>query len=219
MTVEDVVNLMVWHDANHLDQLDRALGARPSPGRPSAGLRVVRRIRPDESRRLRTQRLRALADAPLAFGSTLAREEAFADDVWGERATRGAAGEDQVTYVAEDGDRWLGMATGLVDGQDASRLDLVGMFVEPAARGRGVGAALVEAVVGWARARGARARSISGSTTTNQAALALYERLRLPADRRAEAARPYPGGHGAPDGPGPVTEPVPAARARYTSPA
>jgi hypothetical protein len=25
MTVEDVVNLMVWHDANHLDQLDRAL--------------------------------------------------------------------------------------------------------------------------------------------------------------------------------------------------
>ena len=25
MTVEDVVNLMVWHDANHLDQLERAL--------------------------------------------------------------------------------------------------------------------------------------------------------------------------------------------------
>ena len=25
MTVEDVVNLMVWHDANHLDQLHRAL--------------------------------------------------------------------------------------------------------------------------------------------------------------------------------------------------
>jgi hypothetical protein len=25
MTVEDVLSLMVWHDANHLDQLDRAL--------------------------------------------------------------------------------------------------------------------------------------------------------------------------------------------------
>ena len=25
MTVEDVVNLMVWHDVNHLDQLERAL--------------------------------------------------------------------------------------------------------------------------------------------------------------------------------------------------
>ncbi|MGH7357861.1 MAG: GNAT family N-acetyltransferase [Candidatus Rokuibacteriota bacterium] len=111
----------------------------------------------------------------MAFGSTLAREDAFADDVWRERATRGAAGEDQVTYVAEDGDRWLGMATGLVDGQDASRLNLVGMFVEPDARGRGVGAALVDAVVGWARARGAP-RVYLWVTTTNQAALALYER-------------------------------------------
>jgi hypothetical protein len=25
MTVEDIANLMVWHDANHLDQLHRAL--------------------------------------------------------------------------------------------------------------------------------------------------------------------------------------------------
>jgi GNAT superfamily N-acetyltransferase len=136
---------------------------------------TVRRIRPDESRCLRAQRLRALADAPLAFGSTLAREEAFADDVWRERATRGAAGEDQVTYVAEDGSRWLGMATGLVDGEDESRLHVVGMFVEPDARGQGVGALLLDAVVDWARARGSP-RLYLWVTTTNQAAIALYER-------------------------------------------
>jgi hypothetical protein len=29
MTVEDVLNLMVWHDANHLDQLHRALRGDP----------------------------------------------------------------------------------------------------------------------------------------------------------------------------------------------
>jgi hypothetical protein len=29
LTVEDVLNLMVWHDANHLDQLDRALHGDP----------------------------------------------------------------------------------------------------------------------------------------------------------------------------------------------
>jgi hypothetical protein len=29
MTVEDVVNLMVWHDANHLDQLRRGLRGEP----------------------------------------------------------------------------------------------------------------------------------------------------------------------------------------------
>ena len=95
--------------------------------------------------------------------------------MWIERASRGAAGEDQVTYVAEDGDRWLGMATGLVDNVDASRIDLVGMFVEPAARGQGIGALLVDAVVGWARARGS-ARLYLWVTTTNRAALALYQR-------------------------------------------
>ena len=124
---------------------------------------------------MRALRLSALADAPLAFGSTLAREEAFADEVWVERATGGAAGEDRVTYVAEDEGRWIGMATGLVDDPSGSRLALVGMFVEPAARGRRIGVALVESVVAWARARGA-ARLYLWVTSTNDPAIALYRR-------------------------------------------
>ena len=44
----------------------------------------VRQIRADEGPRLRALRLRALADSPWAFGSTLAREAAFLDDVWQE---------------------------------------------------------------------------------------------------------------------------------------
>jgi GNAT superfamily N-acetyltransferase len=135
----------------------------------------VRRIRPDEGRRLRALRLRALADAPWAFGSTLAQEQAFAANVWDERAAQGAAGHTAVTYVAEDGDRWIGMATGLVASAEPARLDLVGMFVEPAARGRGVGTALVEAMLAWARARGA-ARLYLWVTTTNGPAIALYRR-------------------------------------------
>jgi GNAT superfamily N-acetyltransferase len=136
---------------------------------------IVRRIRPDEGRRLRGLRLRALADAPLAFGSTLAREEAFAEEVWQERAARGATGEDLVTYVAEEGQHWIGVATGILRDPDGARLELVGMFVEPAARGRGVGAALVETVCAWARDRG-MARLYLWVTSTNQAALALYRR-------------------------------------------
>ncbi len=135
----------------------------------------VRRIRRDEGARLRALRLRALADAPLAFGSTLAREEAFADDIWDERAAWGAAGEDQVTYVAEDEGRWIGMAVGLAEGGQQPRFMLVGMFVEPDARGRRVGAALVEAVVTWARTRGAAELGL-WVTSTNRAGIALYER-------------------------------------------
>ena len=78
-----------------------------------------------------------------------------------------------MTYVAEEGDRWIGMATGLV--ADGRRLDLVGMFVEPAARGRRVGVALVEAVAAWARGHGA-AHLHLWVTSTNEAALALYHR-------------------------------------------
>jgi len=135
---------------------------------------IVRRVSPDEGLRLRALRLRALADAPWAFGSTLAREEAFTEAVWEERAARGAAGEDRVTYVAEDGERWIGMATGIVDDPDGSHLALVGMFVEPAARGRRVGVALVEAVIAWARGRGATRRRL-WVTSTNDAAIRLYQ--------------------------------------------
>jgi len=133
----------------------------------------IRRIRPDEGLPLRALRLRALADAPMAFGATLAEEETLPEDVWHTRAARSAAGVDQVTYVAEQADRWIGMATGLADGWNGSRPALVGMFVEPAARGRGIGAALVDSVTAWARDRGA-ARLYLWVTSTNHPAIALY---------------------------------------------
>ena len=133
----------------------------------------IRRIRPDEGLRLRALRLRALADAPMAFGATLAEEEALPEGVWHTRAVRSASGIDQVTYIAEQADRWVGIATGLADGWNGSRPALVGMFVEPAARGRGVGAALVDSVTAWARDRGA-ARLYLWVTSTNHPAIALY---------------------------------------------
>ena len=139
---------------------------------------AVRRIRPHEWPSLRALRLRALADAPMAFGSTLAREQAFADTVWRERAERGASGDDSVTFVVEHDGRWLGIVTGLArdpDVPDDPRPELVSMFVAPEARGRGIGAALVEAVIGWAGARRANGLTL-WVTASNTAALALYER-------------------------------------------
>ncbi|PYO36867.1 MAG: GNAT family N-acetyltransferase [Candidatus Rokuibacteriota bacterium] len=135
----------------------------------------VRRIRPGEGLRLRALRLHALADAPMAFGSTLAREEAFADRVWDERATGGAGGDERVTFIAERDGRWIGVATGLADDPDGPGPVLVGMFVDPAERGRGVGRALVEAVTAWARARGAGCLCL-WVTSTNNPAIALYDR-------------------------------------------
>src|SRR4051794_3308252 len=122
----------------------------------------IRRIRADEGPRLRALRLHALADAPMAFSSTLSREQVYSDDVWRERAAGSSNGCDRATFVAEDGKRWVGMATGLAhpDGSKSAAASLVAMFVDGTARRAGVGAALVQAVSAWARACGAQRLSL-----------------------------------------------------------
>lgn len=137
----------------------------------------IRRIRADEGLRLRDIRLHALADSPMAYGSTLTREEAYPEALWHERAANGAAGEKSATFVAEQDDRLVAMATGLApdsDHDDASPM-MVGVFVAGTARRQGVGAQLTEKVIEWARARG-WARLLVWITSGNAPALALYRR-------------------------------------------
>ena len=126
---------------------------------------------------MRALRLHALNDAPMAFGSTLAREEAFTESVWHERAVGGASGTDLVTFIAEEGPQWIGLATGLAyDPENRGHAPmLAGMFVDPAKRGKGVGGELVKAVAAWARAQGATSLYL-WVTATNTPAIALYER-------------------------------------------
>jgi GNAT superfamily N-acetyltransferase len=137
----------------------------------------IRRIRADEGLWLKALRLRALAEAPLAFGSNLAREEAFPESTWNERASGAASGSERATFIAIDAGQWVGMATGVAnhpDGPDHSPM-LISMFVDSSQRGRGVGAALVERVTEWARGIGAKSLHL-WATSTNRSAIALYER-------------------------------------------
>jgi ribosomal protein S18 acetylase RimI-like enzyme len=57
----------------------------------------------------------------------------------------------------------------------AETIELISMWVAPFARGRGVGDALIEAVVGWAESHLARRLGLR-VTVGNEAALALYRR-------------------------------------------
>jgi GNAT superfamily N-acetyltransferase len=150
----------------------------------------VRRLRAGEGARLREIRLRALREAPYAFSSSLEVEEGESPEVWDGRAGRSGAGRREAIFVADDGGVWRGMAGAYLHAGDGTAAGVWGMWVAPDARRRGVGRALVEAVAGWARTRGATRLELS-VTDRAGAATALYaglgfeptgERRALPSD-------------------------------------
>ena len=109
---------------------------------PSVVLRV---LAPDDWELWRELRLRALAEAPYAFGSTLAEWTGKGDT---EERWRNRLLSVPLNLVASLNEKPVGMAsaTSPVDHQ----IELISMWVAPEARGRGVGAALIEAIVVWA---------------------------------------------------------------------
>ena len=127
---------------------------------------------PDDWERVRAIRLRALRDAPDAFGRTLAEEEAFTPETWRERLERPLA----VTFVVRAGESDVGLVSGAEFRGRENTAGLFSMWVAPEARGRGVGEQLVDAVVDWARAAGGFARVILAVADTNAHAIRLYER-------------------------------------------
>lgn len=100
----------------------------------------IHQVTPDEWRLWRDVRLEALAADPDEFGSTLAREQAYGEDEWRERLTGG------LKVIALDPD-----PVGLVGTTPKpTGLFLYSMWVRDTHRGRGVGEALVKAVLAWA---------------------------------------------------------------------
>jgi GNAT superfamily N-acetyltransferase len=104
---------------------------------------------PDDWKRWREIRLRALRQDPDAFGSTHALEVEHPEGLWRERL-----GNASSVLAALDGTD-VGLGAGFVD--SPGNLMVVAMWTEPVARGRGVGRAVLEHVVGIAHARGLRA--------------------------------------------------------------
>src|SRR5262249_39601617 len=95
-----------------------------------------------------------------------------------DRAAGAAAGLDRVTFIAEQGDQWVGLATCLLPGAAGATAPvplLVGMFVDGSVRQKGVGVALVEKGAQWAVDRGETQPAL-WVVDGNEPALALYRR-------------------------------------------
>ncbi|HEY5822615.1 MAG TPA: GNAT family N-acetyltransferase [Propionibacteriaceae bacterium] len=113
-------------------------------------------------------RLRALQEAPTAYGSSYAREITFTEQDWRERLATA------YTYLASGPD---GAVVGTVTGvwmQDGD-VYLVAMYVAPTARGGGLAHALIDKVVG-VTARRAGSRVVLRVTEGNDTAERCYRR-------------------------------------------
>jgi GNAT superfamily N-acetyltransferase len=155
-------------------------------GSPAA---VVRPFAAHEWPLYRSLRLRALHDAPAAFGSTLAEEDARTDADWAWRLNIGASSGRDRPLVAELAGAAVGLAWAKVDPADGSLANLFQMWVAPEARGHGVAAALLDAAVAWARASGARTMQL-GVVCGNDPALRLYARAGFRSTGEPEPQRP-----------------------------
>jgi GNAT superfamily N-acetyltransferase len=131
----------------------------------------VQRAQPADWQRIRSIRLRSLADAPDAFGRTLAEDEARLDAEWHDRAEN----EDVAHFLATTRNRnCIGTAVGAPYTDHIDTAGLFAMWVAPKARGWKVGSALVDAVVSWARNENYK-RVLLDVADENTVAIRLYE--------------------------------------------
>jgi len=133
----------------------------------------LRTLESDDWSIWRGVRLTALAEAPHAFGSTLAEWQGAGDreDRW--RARLEIPGSHNVIAMVDG--RPVGMVSGVPVEHPGDSVELISMWVSPMVRGRGVGDCLIREVERWAAERGAKSLRLS-VMPDNLRAAALYKR-------------------------------------------
>ena len=135
----------------------------------------IERLREDDWAVFRELRLRSLLDSPDAFGSAYGDESSWSEPTWRDWAAgRWRGGIAAVFACRRDDGTPVGTATGAVYDAEPHIAHVYAMWVAPDARGSGVGRALLEAVVGWARDRGGE-RLVLSVTESNEIGRRFYE--------------------------------------------
>jgi RimJ/RimL family protein N-acetyltransferase len=148
---------------------------------------AIRQVRADEWPRWREVRLRMLRDDADFFSTRYDDMVREPDDTWRDWVAEAAAGNEKTLFVAEEDGRWLGVVGGFAR-VNPLEVQLISMWVDPAARGRGVAGDLIRAVARWALGRGS-ARVVLFVQEANAPARQLYARAGFrPTGDRAPAA-------------------------------
>ena len=132
-------------------------------------------ITPQNAMLFKDVRLCALQDTPTAFSSTYAKESQLTDADWVARAAQWT-NERSATYLAMDAEIPCGIASGMLDKDDAKRAHLLSMWVAPTHRRIGIGRSLVDVIVAWAGTQSVRVLQLL-VTSNNDTAIRFYQRL------------------------------------------
>ena len=132
-------------------------------------------VTPANAMLFKAVRLRALRDTPTAFSSTYAAESRLSDRNWIERAQEWS-GKRLTTYLAMDVENPCGIVSGFLQQDDPTCAHLASMWVAPSHRRSGIGRMLVNAIIEWARLRGADTLQLT-VTSNNDPAIEFYKSL------------------------------------------
>lgn len=129
-----------------------------------------------EWRAYRELRLRALQDAPQAFAQSHAAAAARPEHLWQDRLREAESGESWLFFARRD-ERLVGMLGAFRTDEDRAlgRATIVGAYVDPTERGRGIARQLMAALLERLAATGAVTTARLSVNAEQVAAVRLYE--------------------------------------------
>ena len=151
----------------------------------------IKLVLPEHWPVLKSVRLRALADAPEAFGTTWAEALAYPEGEWQARARRFTETPPATGYIAYWNGAPCGMACAYPSEGTPQAAGLTSFWVAPEARGQGIGDTLVAFIADWAAAAGF-AMLEADVVEDNHRAIAFYKRMWFQATGQSEPFRGDP---------------------------
>jgi len=117
---------------------------------------TIRQIQPNDWELFKSLRLKAMSDAPQAFGETLEEAKQMPDSRWKALTKCNSEGRESICALAFNIKEPIGIIVGGLDDHVKDRAHVVTAWIEPGLRGKGIAESLFRFISDWADIAGAK---------------------------------------------------------------